>query len=71
MRDRWSKEPGSPRHQRMGSMGSVAPSSSMPPIRKGQLVWNSEKGFVRESELRAGTFYILISASVTTLMSIS
>lgn len=52
MRDRWSKEPGSPRHQRIGSL---APSSSIPPIRKGQLVWNSEKGFVRESELKAGT----------------
>lgn len=51
MRDRWSKEPGSPRAQRMSSL---APSSSMPPIRKGQLVWNSDKGFVRESELRSG-----------------
>jgi len=50
MRDRWSKEPGSPRGNRMSSL---APSSSMPPIRKGQLVWNSEKGFVRESELRS------------------
>jgi len=50
MRDRWSKAPGSPRADRMSSL---APSSSMPPIRKGQLVWNSEKGFVRESELRS------------------
>jgi nucleoporin NUP1 len=50
MRDRWSKEPGSPRANRTSSL---APSSSMPPIRKGQLVWNSEKGFVRESELRS------------------
>ncbi len=61
MRDRWSsREPGSPA-SRAASMrlGSAGPSSGMPPIRKGQLVWDAEKGFVRESELKAGVFRVL------------
>ena len=34
-------------------LGSAGP-SVMAPIRKGQLVWDADKGFVRESELKAG-----------------
>lgn len=55
MKDKWQGG-GSP-SARAASMrlGSAAPSSSMPPIRKGQLVWDNDKGFVRESDLKAGT----------------
>ena len=57
MRDRLrSREPGSPASKAASlRLGSVAPSTGMPPIRKGQLVWDADKGFVRESDLRAGT----------------
>jgi nucleoporin NUP1 len=54
MRDRW-REPGSPASLAASRrLGSTTPSSALPPIRKGQLVWNGEKGFVRESELKSG-----------------
>ncbi|RSH85244.1 hypothetical protein EHS25_005051 [Saitozyma podzolica] len=57
MRDRWGsreREPGSPASAAASRrLGSLAPSSANPAIRKGQLVWNGDKGFVRESELRA------------------
>ena len=64
MRDRLiSREPGSPASRAAANrLGSVGEPSGMPPIRKGQLVWDAEKGFVRESELRAGGLtYLLVS----------
>lgn len=33
--------------------GSIAPNAAFPPIRRGPLVWDSDRGFIRESELRA------------------
>ena len=57
MRDRWTREAGSPASVAASKrLGSVAPSLTAPPIRKGQMVWAGEKGFVRESELKAGQF---------------
>lgn len=57
MKDRWQGG-GSPSARaassRLGSVGPAGSSSGMPPIRKGQFVWDSEKGFVREHELKAG-----------------
>ena len=55
MRDRWTREPGSSASVAASRrLGSAAPSMSALPIRKGQMVWAGEKGFVRESELKAG-----------------
>ncbi|KAL7422814.1 hypothetical protein Q5752_002110 [Cryptotrichosporon argae] len=54
MQDRWNSPSspvsltGSRRH------GSAAPAATaLPPIRKGQMVWDADKGFVRQSELQA------------------
>lgn len=58
MRDSWAgREPTSPVSAAASKrLGSLAPSTSMPAIRRGQMIWDSEKGFVRESELRAGAY---------------
>lgn len=62
MRDTLSaKAPGSPASRAASKrLSSLAPSTSMPAIRKGQMVWDAEKGFVRESELRAGEWERLL-----------
>lgn len=51
MRDRWGSA--SPASASVRRHASLAPSTSMPKIRKGPLVWDGEQGFVREAELRA------------------
>ena len=69
MRDRWEPPMSSASAVASRRLGSVAPSSSaMPPIRKGQMVWDAERGFVRESELRQGMRFL---HSVTALISSS
>ncbi|WWC72542.1 uncharacterized protein I206_106504 [Kwoniella pini CBS 10737] len=54
MKDRWDGRATSPASVAASRrLGSAGPSSSHPPIRKGQLVWHEEeKAFVRESDLR-------------------
>jgi hypothetical protein len=54
MKDRWAV-PGSPASRAASArLGSVAPSmNGAPAIRKGQMVWTPDKGFMRESELKA------------------
>lgn len=58
MRDRWSANggmPGSPSSRAASvRLGGTSSFGGPPSIRKGQLVWDADKGFVRESDLRAG-----------------
>jgi hypothetical protein len=54
MQDRWMREAGSPASVAASRRLGSTPASSMPAIRKGQMVWDAERGFVRESELKAG-----------------